>query len=85
MTTVALVLVSLPIVIALYAYAGYPFALKLFSQVSRAPDIGPATELPRVSVVIPAYNEETQIASAVEAVINQDYPADRMQILVVSD
>ncbi|MEO5588782.1 MAG: glycosyltransferase, partial [Gemmatimonadaceae bacterium] len=42
-------------------------------------------ELPRVSVVIPAYNEETQIASAVEAVINQDYPADRMQILVVSD
>jgi glycosyltransferase involved in cell wall biosynthesis len=40
---------------------------------------------PNVSIVVPAYNEEAQIRGAVEALIAQDYPAGRRQILVVSD
>jgi glycosyltransferase involved in cell wall biosynthesis len=36
-------------------------------------------------VVIPAYNEETQIRGAIEAVLAQDYPADKIQLLILSD
>ena len=38
-----------------------------------------------VSIVIPAYNEEAQIGGAIEALLAQDYPADRRQILILSD
>ena len=38
-----------------------------------------------MSVVLPAYNEEAQVAGAVDALLSQDYPPERMQILVISD
>ncbi|GAB4574265.1 MAG: hypothetical protein Kow0077_19890 [Anaerolineae bacterium] len=37
---------------------------------------------PMVSVVIPIRNEEQFIARCLEAVLGQDYPADRMEIIV---
>lgn len=42
-------------------------------------------ELPPVSVIIPAYNEEKRIANAIEAVLKQTYPKDKMEIIVVDD
>ena len=39
-------------------------------------------ELPRVSVVIPVRNEAAFIGRNLEAVLAQDYPADRLEILV---
>ena len=37
---------------------------------------------PRVSVVMPVRNEERYIARNLEAVLAQDYPADRLEVLV---
>jgi len=39
-------------------------------------------ELPFVSVIIPAYNEEKYIGKCLEEWVNQDYPKDRYEILV---
>src|SRR5262249_2902540 len=41
--------------------------------------------LPCVTAVVPAYNEESQIRGAIEALLSQTYPRDRMQILILSD
>src|SRR5436190_19818060 len=38
--------------------------------------------LPFVSVIMPVYNEETYIGRALRAVLEQDYPADRLEIIV---
>src|SRR5579871_1782331 len=38
-----------------------------------------------VTVIIPAYNEEQRIRSKLENVLAQDYPADRLEVIVVSD
>jgi cellulose synthase/poly-beta-1,6-N-acetylglucosamine synthase-like glycosyltransferase len=38
-----------------------------------------------VSITVPAYNEEGQIAGALDSLLALDYPSDRMQIVVVSD
>lgn len=42
-----------------------------------------ANSYPLISVVVPAYNAETRIASAMEAIIAQDYP--NIEIIVVND
>ena len=38
---------------------------------------------PRISIVIPTYNEEENIERCLKAIFEQDYPADRLEVLVV--
>ncbi len=42
-------------------------------------------ELPRISVVIPAYNEEKIIGRAIESVLNSNYPKSKLEVIVVDD
>ena len=67
-----------------YAYAGYPALLKLLSR-RRQLVQHEMTELPGISIVLPVYNEAAVIAATLEQILAADYPADRRQILVVSD
>lgn len=41
--------------------------------------------LPSVSVVVPAYNEEAVIGRVLEALLAQQYPSDKYEIVVVDD
>ena len=87
MIALGYVLIAIPIVIAVYAYIAYPLILWLVARsrtdvTAQAPNTG---QLPMVSVVVPAYNEERQIGGAIDALLAQDYPRDRMQILILSD
>lgn len=86
MTALALVLVALPVVFFGYAYVGYPLALRLLAP--RAADRHGAPEpvsWPAISITVPAYNEERSIRATLERLLALDYPADRRQILVISD
>jgi hyaluronan synthase len=40
---------------------------------------------PRLTVIIPAYNEGAMVEKAVDAVAAADYPADRLEILCIDD
>jgi len=51
-------------------------------QHARSPALG-SDHLPRVSVVVPAYNEELGIVAAVESLAASDYPG--LEIIVVDD
>jgi cellulose synthase/poly-beta-1,6-N-acetylglucosamine synthase-like glycosyltransferase len=85
MSIVAYALIALPIALAAYAYVIYPLTL---AWMPKSPDPRPVSAsnvLPLVTIVIPAYNEERQIAGAIEAALAQDYPAAHRQILVLSD
>ncbi|MDY6770981.1 MAG: glycosyltransferase [Candidatus Nanohaloarchaea archaeon] len=42
-------------------------------------------EFPSISVLIPAYNEERIIADAIDSVLEQDYPRQLLDIIVVND
>jgi len=67
-----------------YPYAIYPFVLVVWGRVRARPVARAAIE-PTVSVLIPAYNEADVIAATLAAMTAQDYPKERLQILVVSD
>jgi cellulose synthase/poly-beta-1,6-N-acetylglucosamine synthase-like glycosyltransferase len=81
---VSLIVVGLGIVV--YAYVGYPAVLKLVSLLRpRRPGAREPAQWPLITITVPAYNEERAIGSTLEALLAIDYPADRRQILVVSD
>jgi len=87
MIIVGAILVSLPVGFGLYAYVLYPMILRIMgARFSRAKSPArSAIETPLVTIVVPAYNEAHQIRQTIAALLAQDYPADRRQILILSD
>lgn len=71
-------------VLIIYTYIGYPACLYFRQRCKRLPVAKGPCE-PWVSVVIAARNEEHVIAQRVENLLRQQYPAEKLQILVVSD
>jgi biofilm PGA synthesis N-glycosyltransferase PgaC len=72
-----------------YVYMGYPMLLVVWARVRPGrrldgSDAG-AGPLPRVSVVIAARNEAARLPSRIDNLLALDYPADRREIIVVSD
>jgi cellulose synthase/poly-beta-1,6-N-acetylglucosamine synthase-like glycosyltransferase len=70
----------------LYTYLGYPLLLRIFAMFRPAwSRPSPPDEWPRISITVPAFNEENTIHGTIESLLALDYPADKRQILVVSD
>jgi glycosyltransferase involved in cell wall biosynthesis len=70
-----------------YAYAGYPCALLALSVLRRRPlrRTTSPEKPPRVSFIITAHNEAVRIEAKIQNTLEQDYPADALEILVASD
>ena len=43
------------------------------------------SELPKVSILIPAYNEEKTIEATINSILKSDYPKDRFEVIVIDD
>jgi poly-beta-1,6-N-acetyl-D-glucosamine synthase len=67
-----------------YAYLGYPLWLWIRSKWSPRPVRRGAVE-PNVTAVMVVRNEEAVIARKVENLLALDYPAEKLEIVVVSD
>jgi len=74
----------LSIFVIVYVYAGYPAAVFILGA-TRNRGVNKAPFEPFVTVLIAAYNEKDGIADTVSNKLAQEYPAARMEILVVSD
>ncbi len=85
----AWIAVVAPLALGVYTYVGYPLLLKALAAMrstQRAPRYeADDRDWPAISITVPAYNEEHQIADTVESLLALEYPADRKQILIVSD
>lgn len=86
MTTTYVVVLAACGALVLYTYVGYPAILRLLASV-RPLWLSPSQprEWPKISITVPAFNEEERIRDTVESLLALDYPGDRRQILVVSD
>jgi len=83
---VAAVLFWIPFGIMLYHWLLFPLLLVAAVKLSRKRPVRPqATELPRVSILIAAWNEERCIADKLRNCLELDYPQDRVEILVGTD
>jgi cellulose synthase/poly-beta-1,6-N-acetylglucosamine synthase-like glycosyltransferase len=71
-----------------YAYLGYPLLVWGLARVlgrKRTPPVASDDKLPSVSLLISALNEEKWIGQRIANALAQDYPADRLQVVVASD
>ena len=85
MTRVGLILVLGAAVVGVYAYLVYPLLLWLGTLGrARRPPAEP-DPWPLLSIMVPAHNEEATVAATLERILEVDYPADRRQVLVISD
>lgn len=67
-----------------YAYFGYPLVLMSIS-IFRSRPVKKGDITPFVSFIITAYNEEKRIREKIENTLQQDYPKDKLEIIVASD
>ena len=71
-----------------YVYAGYPALLACWAHFwprPTPPAADAAGELPTVSIIVAARNEAARLPARIENLLALDYPADRRQIIIVSD
>jgi cellulose synthase/poly-beta-1,6-N-acetylglucosamine synthase-like glycosyltransferase len=70
-----------------YVLIGYPVAViglsRIFGRDRGRP--GDDVELPSVTVVVAAFNEEAVIADRIENLLSSDYPQDRLSVIVAAD
>src|SRR5438876_11665974 len=74
----------------IYVYAGYPLLLMVWARLraKRTVDRGEAMAKrhePKISIVIAARNEAARLPARIDNLLSLDYPADRREIIVVSD
>jgi biofilm PGA synthesis N-glycosyltransferase PgaC len=69
-----------------YHYIGYPVLARLAALFARAPSGPPPPfEPPLLSVILPCHNEGPHLRAKLEDLRAADYPADKMEVIVVSD
>jgi cellulose synthase/poly-beta-1,6-N-acetylglucosamine synthase-like glycosyltransferase len=68
-----------------YTHVGYPLVLALLARARRVPPATELAELPPVSLIIAAHDEEQVIAAKVANALALDYPRELLEVIVASD
>jgi glycosyltransferase involved in cell wall biosynthesis len=68
-----------------YVYAGYPLLLGLVRALGGARRVAVGEHRPPLTLIVSAYNEAEIIGEKIANSLSLDYPADRLEVLVVSD
>src|SRR5690242_8072507 len=78
--TIALIAMA----VLFYTYIGYPILLAALGLLRNRPK-PEISHTPPISLLIAAYNEEAAIRRKLKQSLELEYPADKLEIVVVSD
>jgi cellulose synthase/poly-beta-1,6-N-acetylglucosamine synthase-like glycosyltransferase len=74
------------LVFLLYSYVFYPYLLKFLLQKNQTATLYPITGVvPSLSIIIAAHNEEKVLREKLESILNCDYPAEQIELLIGID
>src|SRR3954468_15351928 len=68
-----------------YTHVGYPLVLALLARGRRVPPAIELGQLPAVSLIVAAHDEEQVIAAKVANALALDYPRELLEVIVASD
>ncbi len=74
----------LSLALLFHTFAGYPLLMALWAHIAPCP-VRRATSDRSVAVIVVAYNEAARIEAKIETLLAQDYPADRLRVVVACD
>ncbi|MEM4331071.1 MAG: glycosyltransferase [Candidatus Pacearchaeota archaeon] len=77
------VLIYISIYISLLIFSFY--SIIFIKNLNKKYPLFKEKELPSLSIIIPAYNEEETIKKTIESALNLDYPRDRFEVIVIDD
>lgn len=80
----ASVLFWLMVALLFYVYGGFTLLVMLVAQIRRR-QVRKAAITPRLSLIIPVWNEERTIGERLDNALALDYPRDALEIIVPSD
>lgn len=67
-----------------YVYIGYPALTLILGRLFQSPVVRGA-ELPSITIIISAYNEEKHIGQKIRNTLTLSYPKDKLDVIVASD
>lgn len=78
---------GIAILVVIYHHVGYPALLAFFARKRRPtpPARTPEADLPVISIVVAAYQEEAYIAAKIHNCAALDYPPDRLEVIIACD
>lgn len=77
--------VGIAFLLLLYHWILYPILVHILASFSPRGSFASAATAPKVSILIPAYNEEVTIAAKIRNSLKLDYPPDLLEVVVGSD
>lgn len=79
---ILVIFLLLPVV---YCYLLYPYLVQLAAKRFFRSHIIDESYLPTISVILSAHNEELVIRSSIASILAQDYPSEKVEIIIGSD
>ncbi len=73
------------VALLVYTYFGYPALVGLWARLAPHPVATSPDYLPRVAIIVVARNEVQRIHAKIETCLAQDYPPERLRLLIASD
>lgn len=80
----AKILFWISVAVIAFSYVGYPLLLGIWSRICRHP-VQKQPWLPSVSIVLTVHDGERYLKGKLVTLLGLDYPADRLEIALVSD
>lgn len=74
--------------IIFYTYIGYGILIYLFAKFfgkNKSTQVQADAELPHVTIIVAAYNEEGYIADKIQNTLSLDYPKEKLSLWIVAD
>jgi biofilm PGA synthesis N-glycosyltransferase PgaC len=73
------------LLLLLYSYVGFPLLVSVLASIRPRKWTIDRSYQPAISIILPAYNEELVLRRCLTALVQQDYPSDKLEILCGSD
>jgi len=70
--------------LAIFAFLGFPILMGFVAKYSK-PKKYADEYFPEITIVVAAHNEEKNLSATIESLLAQDYPTEKLEIVVFSD
>lgn len=71
--------------LAVFFYYWFVVPLALYQKVEQQREAVDVEEWPALSVLVPAYDEEGYVGACIDALLDVDYPREKLEVIVIDD